>query len=62
MNQPSHSPEIGACLNGIIDCLFIASVFFTIKIPTAIFASLAIACVAIIVNVKLTICEQKSMK
>lgn len=40
-------------LNGIIEALFIISIFATIKYPTFILVSLALAAIAIIINVRI---------
>lgn len=45
--------KFGIYINGIIDVLFIISIFVAIKYPIAYIAGLVIAGVAIFVNVKL---------
>lgn len=42
---------IYAYVNGIIDILFIISILISIKIPAAIYVSLVIAGVALVVNI-----------
>lgn len=53
---------VGIYFNGIIDVLFIISIFASIKYPVANFISLAIAVIALVINVKMIKSAKKRSK